>query len=113
MLRIHCQEPWFSKIRSGLKKVEGRKHNNKYFQLKPGDLLEFYCDEKSFLTEVIEVKAYKTLEEYLEVEGYQNVLPGINCFEEAVAIYLQYNSREELNKAGGFLAIHIKVKFDL
>jgi len=61
MLRIHCQEPWFSKIRSGLKKVEGRKHNNKYFQLKPGDLLEFYCDEKSFLTEVIEVKAYKLL----------------------------------------------------
>lgn len=110
MQRIHCQEPWFSKIRSGVKTVEGRKLNSKYLNLKRGDLLEFYCGDESFLTEVITVKSYKTLEEYLQIEGYQNVLPGIGSFEEAVAIYLQYNSREDLIKAGGFLGIHIKIK---
>lgn len=110
VMRIHCQEPWFSKIRDGIKTVEGRKYNRKYHNLKSGDLLEFYCDDESFLTEVIEVKFYKTLEEYLEIEGYKNVLPGINSFSEAVAVYLQYNSREDLNKAGGFIGIHIKVK---
>lgn len=110
MQRIHCQEPWFSKIRSGVKTVEGRKYSTKYLNLKCGDLLEFYCDNESFLTEVVELKVYKTLEEYLETEGFQNVLPDVNSFEEAVKVYLQYNSRDELRRAGGFLGIHIRVK---
>lgn len=109
MLRIHCQEPWFSKIRSGLKKVEGRKFHDKYSNLCPGDLLEFYCDGESFLTEVTSIKYYKTLEEYLTIEGYQNVLPGVASFEDAIDMYLQYNSREDLLKAGSFLGIHIKI----
>lgn len=110
LLKIHCQEPWFSKIKLGLKTVEGRKYNSKYHNLKSGDLLEFHCDDERFITEVIEVRTYKTLQEYLEVEGFKNVLPGVNSFEEAVAIYLQYNSREELSKAGGFIGIHIRIK---
>lgn len=107
--KIHCQEPWFSKIRSGIKTVEGRKFNIKYSNLRCGDLLEFYCDDESFLTEVVAVKVYNSLEEYLEKEGYQNVLPGVISFEEAVNVYLKYNSPYELQIAGGFLGIHIKI----
>lgn len=110
VLRVHCQEPWFSKIKSGVKRIEGRKYSPKYSGLKTGELLEFYCNTQNFIAEVIEVKSYKTLEEYLKTEGYQYALPGVNSFQEAVEVYLQYNSREELNKADGFLAIHIKVK---
>jgi ASC-1-like (ASCH) protein len=111
LLRIHCQEPWFSKIRAGIKRIEGRKYSPKYAALKPGDLLEFYCNDQSFISKVIEVKVYNTLEEYLETEGYENALPEVGSLLDAIALYLQYNSREELNNAGGFLAIHIQVKF--
>lgn len=110
MLHIHCQEPWFSKIKAGLKTVEGRKYNAKYANLKSGDLLEFYCGDQHFLTEVIAVRNYKTLEEYLQTEDMQNILPGVGSFEEALAIYLQYSSREELAKAGGFLGIQVRLK---
>ncbi|HCI48460.1 MAG TPA: hypothetical protein DEZ09_01220 [Holosporales bacterium] len=110
LLRIHCQEPWFSKIRAGIKTIEGRNYSDKYAQLQPGDLLEFYFNDQSFMTEVIKVKSYPTLEEYLEIEGYEKVLPAVTSFQEAMDIYLQYNSRAELEQAGRFLAIHVKVR---
>lgn len=110
VFRINCQEPWFTKIQAGLKTIEGRKYNAKYANLKSGDLLDFYCGDQNFLTEVVEVKVYKTLEEYLETEGFQNVLPGVESFQDAVAVYLQYNSRDALDKAGGFLGIHVRLK---
>lgn len=109
MNEIHCQDPWFSKIRDGVKKIEGRKNCEKYASLQPGEVVKFYCDQKSFLAEVVKVVKYPNLEDYLTIEGIENALPGVKSFNEAVDIYLGFNSREKLNKAGGFLAIHINV----
>ena len=109
MLDIHCQEPWFSKICQGYKTVEGRKFSEKYARLAPGSLLRFYCDERSFIAEVVQVISYKSLEEYLTVEGFSKVLPGITSFAAALEIYLQYNTRQELEEAGSFLGIHLKL----
>lgn len=109
MKEIYCQEPWFSKIKNGLKKIEGRKYSTKYASLKNGEILKFLCEQQSFLTEVVKVVHYHTLEDYLVSEGIENALPGIDTFSEALNIYLGFNSREQLDKAGGFLAIHLKV----
>ena len=108
MKEIHCQEPWFSKIKNGLKTIEGRKFSEKYASLKPGEIVRFHCDDNSFLTEVVKVVPYNSLEEYLHIEGVENVLPGIKSFEEALEIYLGFNSNENATFNGGFLAIHIK-----
>lgn len=108
MKEIHCQEPWFSKIKNGHKTVEGRKFSQKYASLKPGEIVRFHCDNNSFLTEVIKIVPYKSLEEYLDIEGFENVLPGVKTFEEAVDVYLGFNNNENVYHAGGFLAIHIK-----
>jgi ASC-1-like (ASCH) protein len=110
MKEIHCQEPWFSKIKNGFKKVEGRKFSSKYASLTPGELLKFYCGQDSFVTEVIKVVKYPSLEEYLATEGFEKALPGAQSFQEAVNIYLEFNNRDALEKAGGFLAIHIKIR---
>jgi ASC-1-like (ASCH) protein len=80
---IHCQEPWFGKIRQGIKTVEGRKYSAKYSQLGPGDMVRFYCDNDSYLVEIVKLVRYATLEEYLLAEGFE--------------------------KAGCFLAIHLQV----
>lgn len=107
MKEIHCQEPWFSKIKNGLKTIEGRKFSDKYASLKPGEILRFYCENNSFLTEVVKVVPYRSVEEYLDTEGFENVLPGTKTFEEALDIYLGFHNNET-NHPGGFLAIHIK-----
>jgi ASC-1-like (ASCH) protein len=109
MKEIHCKEPWFSKIKQGYKTVEGRKFSNKFASLKSGEILKFYSDSDSFLTQVIKVVPYKSLDEYLHKEGISKVLPGVENFQEALDIYLGFNSQEDLESASGFLAIHIKV----
>jgi len=109
MKQIHCQEPWFSKIKHGIKKIEGRKNSPTYAQLKPGHMVQFYCQKDSFFAEIVKIVAYPTLEDYLKIEGIQNALPGIASFQDAVDVYLGFNSREELQKYNGFLAIHVKV----
>lgn len=108
MKEIHCQEPWFSKIKNGLKTVEGRKFSDKYASLKPGEIVKFHCENNSFLTEVIKVIPYRSIEEYLHIEGFENVLPGIKTFEEALDVYLGFSSNGNTNHPGGFLAIHVK-----
>ena len=109
IVKMHCQEPWFSAIKHGRKTVEGRKLSPKYANLKPDQTVHFYCDDDSFELKIVKVVQYKSLEDYLLIECVEKVLPGIASFEDAVNVYLQYNSREELAKAGGFLAIHLKV----
>ena len=110
MIKIHCQEPWFSKIKFGLKKIEGRKYSAQYAALQPGEMVLFYFDNDSFLAEIVKVVTYATLEDYLTIEGVQNALPGIITLDDAVEVYLGFNSREKLQQAGGFLAIHVKAK---
>ena len=78
--------------------------------MQPGQLVTFYCDNDSFLAEIIKVVKYATLDDYLMIEGIQNALPGIASFHDAVDVYLGFNSREQIQKSGGFLAIHVQVK---
>jgi len=106
--RLHCQEPWFSLLESGKKCVEGRRNSANYQKIKQGDQIEFYCKNDFFKAQVIEVKKYKTLDEYLIAETVPLALPGIKTMDEARRIYLQWNSEREINK-DGFLGIHIKV----
>ena len=110
MLKIHCQEPWFSKIKSGIKKIEGRKYSDKYASLQSGEVVMFYCNDDSFLVEIVKVVAYPTVEEYIKTEGVSRVLPGIASFNDALNVYLGFNSKEQIQKSGGFLAIHVRVK---
>lgn len=109
MKEIHCEEPWFTKIKQGVKTVEGRKFSNKLASLKSGEILKFCCANNSLLTQVVKVVPYKSIDEYLHSEGFSKVLPGIESFQEALDVFLGYNNNEGQDTSGGFLAIHIKV----
>ena len=104
---LHCQEPWFSLLRSGKKTVEGRKNSPKYQHIKAGDYIKFHVGQESFLAVVTEVRRFASLEEYLRGVTVEKALPGIASFEDAVRIYLQWNTRQEIEK-DGFLGIFIK-----
>lgn len=104
--QLTCDEPWFSLIRAGLKPVEGRKNSSKYQKIKKGDLINFQNGKESFLAEVTEVKFYECLEDYLQDVTLQKALPNVFSFSEAINIYHQWNTPEEIQKYG-FLGIFI------
>lgn len=109
IIKIHCQQPWFDHIKQGRKTVEGRKCSPKYQNLNSGDKLKFYCDDGEFIASAVKVEQYSSLESYLETEGVENALPGIASMEEAINVYLGFNSREVIESSGGFLGFHISV----
>lgn len=105
---LHCQNPWFNFIRDGKKIVEGRKNLPKFKSWCKDDYLIFRCGHAEFLTRIVELRRYKNLEEYLNFEGFERVLPGIQSFDEALSIYLQWSTKKEIAKFG-FLAIEVKL----
>lgn len=105
--RIECEEPWFSLIQAGIKPVEGRKNSPKYQNLKTGDVIEFYLGEKKFQAIIIDIVLYSSLEGYLHSVKIENALPGVQTFEEALRIYHQWNSPEEIAR-WGFLGIFVR-----
>lgn len=106
--RLHCQNPWFSFIENGQKKVEGRKNLALYRNWSAGDVIIFYLEAREFKAVIRDIRHYKSLEEYLLIEGIEKVLPGISSLEEAKAIYLQWSSQEEIER-DGFLGIEIEL----
>lgn len=107
IFKMICDEPWFSCIRKGIKPVEGRKNIPRYQKIQVGDFIDFSNGKENFLALVIEIKSYELLEDYLNDVTVQKALPGISSFEEAINIYHQWSTSEEIRKYG-FLGIFIK-----
>lgn len=105
--QIHCEDPWFSLIRQGIKPVEGRKGTHSYKKIKAGDFINFSNGKESFMATVTEVREYKSLEEYLRDVTIEKALPGVTSFEEALSIYHQWSTPEQLQKYS-FLGIFIQ-----
>ena len=97
----HLSEPWFSLMNLGLKTVEGRKNKGKWKDMKIGEIIEWYnLDflERKFTTRVIGKSTYSTFREYLENEGLDRCLPGINPdygMEHALSVYYKYFTKED------------------
>ena len=104
--QMTCDEPWFSYIRKKIKPVEGRKNSPKYQKIIPGDFIEFSNGKEVFLSLVTEIRIYNTLEEYLLDVSITNALPDISSMEDAIRIYHQWSTPEEIQKHG-FLGIFI------
>lgn len=109
-LSINCADPWFSLLEQGLKPVEGRKGQQKYRDLKPGDRLLFRCvgQEREFFATVERVDYFATLLDYLQGVGLEKALPGAANLEEGLQIYATWSTPDEIERLG-FVGIWIKV----
>ncbi len=105
---LHVQEPWLGYIKSGVKKVEGRKNKPKYACWGPGDRVKFYNEGDSVVVTLVKLITYPSIAEYLQHEGLKNTLPGISSIQEGLSIYEQWNTPEEIQELG-FLAIHVSL----
>lgn len=107
IFKIHCEEPWFSYIRQGIKPVEGRKATHTYKNIKAGDKIKFFQGQENFMAEVTEVRKYDSIEKYLEDVTPEKALPGTKTIEEGLEIYYQWSSEEKIRQYG-FLGIFVK-----
>ena len=101
-------EPWFSFIKSGQKRVEGRLAKGSFANVKVGDEITWINGDRKCRTVVTAVNKYKTFLSYLKKEKLKNTLPGIITYVDGVDIYYQwYTKRQE--QRFGVVAIHIKL----
>lgn len=107
VFQMMCDEPWFSLIQTGIKPVEGRKNSPRYHQIQTGDFIEFSNGTDKFLAVVTEIRSYDSLEDYLMDVTFQKALPNVASFDEAIKIYHQWSTPNEIQKYG-FLGIFIK-----
>ncbi len=107
---IECAEIWFTNIKNGIKKVEGRKQSPKFKNIVVGETIRFKLsgEDEFFYALVTDIKYYPSLRDYLQIEGVEKCLPGISDLEEAVKIYTQWSTEDEI-KAIGFMGIHVRV----
>ena len=112
ILSKNISEPWFSLIKVGLKKVEGRLNKGDFISLVKGDILHITNNELGFLREykimITSSHKYKSFYEYLEKEGLDKCLPGIDTIEDGVKVYYKYYSKEDETKYN-IIAIRFKI----
>lgn len=106
---LHVRDPWLFYIQTGKKTVEGRRGNKNKYNHWLGQKVYFFNNDRKIPVKVVEVRHYQDLYQYLIKEGHEKVLPGIVNFEEAVKIYHQFYSDDDIKNAGGMLAIEIEL----
>lgn len=113
-------EPWFSAISDGRKKIEGRINKKWIAELHELDMIRFErvappgevvnSDETPRNVTVIvrKLKKYKSFTELFDENGLENVLPGKTTYEEGISVYRKWYSAEE-EKEKGVIGIFIDV----
>ena len=95
----HLSEPWFSLIKIGAKKCEGRLHKGDFSLMKKGDIIIFENNDldfaRSFHCEITSICSYTSFKNYLESETLEKCLPGIDTIEEGVNVYYKYYKEDE------------------
>jgi ASC-1-like (ASCH) protein len=92
-------EPWFSLIKLGIKKVEGRLHKGDFANMKVGDSILFTNNEFGFerkcRMEIKHISYYDNFRSYLENELVERCLPGIENIEDGLNIYYKYYKKSD------------------
>ena len=95
----HLSEPWFSLIKIGAKKCEGRLHKGDFALMKKDDYILFENSDfgflRSFRCKIISIHNYDSFKSYLEGETLEKCIPGIDTIEQGVEIYHKYYDEEE------------------
>lgn len=111
------QEPWFSHIRDGRKIVEGRLNKSWVKELQVNDYIEFTrvlsngeddsVPQKISLI-VTKIKKYPSFTAVFDDAGLEKVLPGVETYEDGIAVYRKFYS-EEKEKEFGVVGIYFSL----
>jgi ASC-1-like (ASCH) protein len=109
----HLSEPWFSLIKIGEKKCEGRMNKGDILEMKKGDYILFenndFGFQRLFRCKITSIHNYSSFEEYLYHETLEKCLPGIDTIEEGIKIYHKYYPNKEDEIKYKIKAIRLRV----
>ena len=108
----NLSEPWFSLIKVGLKKVEGRLNKSDFNKMNIGDIIIFennnFNIKRTLKVKITKIKYYSSFTDYLTTEKLNRCLPGIDTIEDGLAVYYAFYSKKNEDKFG-IISIKIKV----
>ena len=111
--RMEINDEWLNHIIDGRKTIEGRKNNPaSWGRLRVNDVIVAVptgsgADYDGHRFRVVGIRYYSSVTKYLEAEGLEHCLPGVESIEEGVSIYMRWSTAEEITQYG-FMAIELK-----
>jgi ASC-1-like (ASCH) protein len=100
----HLSEPWFTLVKLDIKKCEGRVNEGVFSEMKKGDKIVFWNKDLGFHRQcskiITNVTYYRIFHDYLQKEGLQDCLPGIDAYNIGVSVYRKYYTVEDETKNG-------------
>ena len=106
---LSVRDPWLYYIQIGKKTVEGRKGDKNKYTHWIDKKVYFYNDNRKIPVKVTDIRHYDDLYKYLDSEGFDNVMPGIKTYQNAVNEYHKFYSDEDIKRAGGMLGIVVEL----
>lgn len=116
-MRIFTQEPWYTEIAEGRKKVEARVGDAEKYKPLIGKTVQIVSPGKKVKVIVEGVRHYADLDSYLAKEGWKKVAPHVKTEADAKAAYLSIKDKsgqsiyapERVKEKGGIVALEIKL----
>ena len=99
--------PLFKCIIDGSKKADGRVASDYIREFKVGEELLFQASGEFVVVKITYLNFYKSFEDMLDAEGFKNMIPFAESFDEALKVYNNFPG-SELVKSEGCCAIGIK-----
>ena len=96
----NSEMPLFKCILEGSKKAEGRIATEYVRSIKVGEELLLKSSEEYIVCKITYLNFYKSFEEMLTAEGFKNMIPFVDSFEEAVGIYKKFPGAERVTTMG-------------
>jgi ASC-1-like (ASCH) protein len=107
----NLSEPWFSLIKLGIKKYEGRLNKGDFAKMNKGDILIFENNDfgflRSFRCRIKNTKKFDTFQQFLQTKTLKKCLPGIDTIDNGVKVYYKYYTKHDEEK---YKIISIRMK---
>lgn len=92
--------PFFEHIVSGAKKAEGRVTNDYIKSFKVGEELLLQARGEFVICKISYLNFYDSFEEMLNSEGFENMVPFVGSFDEALKVYNGFPGSDRVKKRG-------------
>lgn len=107
MLKLNIREPWFSYIKNGEKTIESRVGPHSKFSCYIGKLVEFSCNGEKNVKNVVDVKWFPTISEYLSETNWHKITPQAETVAESNKFHEEIYSPETVQVRGGICGLYL------
>jgi len=118
ILSLEVQEPWLEYIDNGTKNTDARVGNLEDYKKYLNKYVLLYSDKRNVWVKITDMFHYKTLNSYLDKEGWYNAAPNVQSKKEATEYYksiadfknCKVYSKDNVRISGGIVVLVIRTE---